>query len=266
MRPKAGNVLSLGPIVLMVRGLRRLLHIIHPILPRRIDSAIDALFVAESHARRIPSVRVIGDSHAQVVQGLFPFVVAHIGPATAFNLVSESSSTRSWAGIEAALSRTDPDRDIVLLMFGEIDCRIHVYLQHIKSGGQRTFQDIAMATVSRYGEAIERIEALGYRVVVQSVVGAARQDNIYNYDYYADLRTRGVIVQDFNSALGEWCRSHETEYLDVFDRVADANGIILPEFTTDGTHLDARAHSIYVEWFDKVSEGSASRERHGSRG
>lgn len=215
-------------------------------------------FVVASRIRGIPSVRVIGDSHTQLLKGVFPFVVEHIGPATAHNLISPSSSTKSWENLERALRKADPSRDVVLLVFGEIDCRIHVFLQHVRSRRERTTETIVRDTIDRYGQAIERIESLGYRVTVQSVVGAAHQDNIYDYPHYADLRTRGRIASEFNSVLKQWCLEHGIDYLDVFSAVADNDGILLASMTTDGTHLDERALPLYRDWFQAVMCGPSS--------
>lgn len=202
---------------------------------------------------RRPVIYVVGDSHTQLLHGVWPFIVRHIGPATAFNLMSPFSSTDSWAKVEHALSPVNAKRDIALLVFGEIDCRIHAYRQYVRSAGSRTMEEIVTTTIERYGEAIRRLRKKGYSIVVQNVVGAAHQDNIYGYSEYADIVTRGHIARLFNRQLAAWCAINGISCLDVHSKVTDKDGVLVQSMTMDGTHLDQRALPVYRQLLQGLS-------------
>jgi hypothetical protein len=71
-----------------------------------------------------PLIYVIGDSHTFSFLLQLPFIVKHLGPATAYGLGSKNKNTEKLYKI---LSRIDINKDKVLLSFGEIDSRIHLF-------------------------------------------------------------------------------------------------------------------------------------------
>jgi len=197
---------------------------------------------------RIPVVHAIGDSHTEVLQGVSPFVTTWLGGATAFNLGTDGSTTGSKEKLEAALKAVRKRRDVVLLVVGEIDCRIHVYNQYMKGEGAVPMESIIDATIERYGAVARSLKSRGFRVVLHGAPAAAREDNIYCKPFYADEATRAWIVREFNCRLGAWCDQNDVEFLDVYPRVADSSGFIRPELTEDGVHLGPAALPIYQEW------------------
>lgn len=105
-----------------------------------------------------PIIHVIGDSHSLLFQHDL-FIIHHIGPATAFKLSSNISTTdskkKSWHILQS-LSKNN--RNIVLLVFGEIDCRIHIYNASIK---QNIPLEVAVQnTISAYSIFLK--ELIGY--------------------------------------------------------------------------------------------------------
>jgi hypothetical protein len=81
--------------------------------------------------RTIPSIYVIGDSHIGIFTRSSLFMVFHIGPATAYNLIKETSTIGSNEKIQKIISLMKKG-DILIPVFGEIDCRIHIYYQFKK--------------------------------------------------------------------------------------------------------------------------------------
>lgn len=203
-----------------------------------------------------PVVHAIGDSHTHVLRGVYPFAVTWLGSATAFNLGNPASSTGSADKLAEALGRVDKRRDVVLLALGEIDSRIHVFLQFMRREQRCSFEEIVDEIITRYGEVVLRLKREGYRVVVQSVPATPYQDNIYEVDHYADDETRAEIVRVFNGTLKAWCEGHGIEYLDLYSVVSDKRGFILKELTDDGTHLNAASLPIYRDWVRTIERGS----------
>ena len=210
--------------------------------------ARDRLIVTRSRLLHVPVVHAIGDSQTGVLHGTWPFVVHHIGPVTAYNLASPHSSTNSRAALCAALRRVDRSRDIVLLVAGGVDCRIHIHNQHMRSHCSLSLEELVRRTIERYGEAIELVRTRGYRVSVQSVAGGVYQDNIYGYEHYADIVERGRIAQLFNRELRSWCSLNGVGYVDLFSQVADERGVVLTSMVSDGVHLNRTALPCYSEW------------------
>ena len=211
--------------------------------------ARDNLVIARSRLLRVPVVHAIGDSHANVLSGVWPFVVHHIGPVTAYNLASPSSTTQGRARLLDALRLADPHKDIVLLIAGEIDCRIHIYDRHVRSSHALSLEELARRTVMRYCVTIQMLRARGYRVAVQSAVGGVHEANIYGYPHFGDVVVRGHIAQLFNSDLEAWCRENEVDYVDLFSHVTDDRGVLNRSMASDGVHLNRQAAlPLYGPW------------------
>lgn len=181
-----------------------------------------------------PSVHAIGDSHVLHMGGLFR--VHHICDekgqgATAHNLLAECSTTNSKQKVAAILADLDPSSDILLLSFGEVDCRLHL-----------RDEGMVASTVARYTAAIEAIVARGFRVIVHAVIGAVPQDAPGRLSQLS----RGTHVLSFNSRLRVWCDSHGVGFLDL--PTHDADGLLYADLCDDGVHLNDKALPLYEEW------------------
>lgn len=194
-----------------------------------------------------PRVHVIGDSHALHTAGLFH--VHHIcneetlQGATAHNLLADCSITRSKEKIAAILDALDPPRDIILLVFGEVDCRFHL---RDEAG--------VSATITRYAQFIESVRERGYRVIVQGVIGAVPQDNSWRQADYPDILSRGAVVVSFNDTLRAWCDNAGVEFFDT--RTSGTGGALPAHLTDDGVHLnDKHAKVVYEQFTDEFDVG-----------
>lgn len=195
-----------------------------------------------------PVVHAIGDSHTEALQGVSPFVATWLGGATAYNLGNDSSSTGSKEKLEKALNAVRRRSDVVLIIVGEIDCRIHIYDQFMRRGGAEPVEALIDETIKRYGTVLRSVKARGYRVIVHSVPAAAHEENIYNAAFYADEPTRAEIVRTYNERLSGWCLKNGFEYLDMYRLVRDDSGFIREDLTEDRIHLGPAALPLYDEW------------------
>lgn len=197
---------------------------------------------------RRPVVHVVGDSHVFLFEGVSPFVATWLGGATAYNLGRAGSTTRSGDKLEKALKAVDRSKDVLLVVVGEIDCRIHIYDQYMRRNRVQSIESLIDDTIDTYGSVLQRIRSRGYRVVVHSVSAAAREDNRYHARFYADEATRSRIVQLFNQRLERWCAANDLEYFDVYRLVRDDDGFLKEALTDDGIHLSKTALPVYQEW------------------
>jgi len=236
-------------------GLRRVIvmawaRALHPLvrwLDRTVAARWNPAIVCAARLRGLPVVHVVGDSHTLVLAGVFPFRVTWMGAATAYNLDKAGSTTGSREKLARAL-RHVRSKDVVLLILGEVDSRIHIFDQFVKRGGADTTEELIRRTIDRYGVVILKLKSEGYRVVVHSVPATPYQDNIFEVENYADEETRARIVAEFNLQLSDWCAANTIEYFDMYSLVSDERGFIRRELTTDGTHLDRSALPIYRHW------------------
>ena len=191
---------------------------------------------------RKPLIHVIGDSHVKTFTKHKPFVAHHIGAATAHNLKKKDSSTKSNEKLFDLIDRIRKN-DIVILLFGEIDCRIHAYYQFMKNNERQTIGEILDMTISNYGEVIEQIRERGVKPCVCSVPPATAVGNEYNFPFYATPEMRSEITRMFNERLEGLCRKNGYTYIDVYSKVSSADGLMLQEYAADKIHLNSKALS-----------------------
>jgi len=184
-----------------------------------------------------PLVHAIGDSHVKAFKGEKRFVVYHIGAPTAHNLVKENSLSDSNRKLFKIVN-TINKRDIVLLSFGEIDCRIHIYYQHKKNNGNRSIGDLIDGTVANYGQVLRTLREMGLNFIVYGVPPVASVRNEYRYEFYAPLDVHARINSMFNDRLRDFCLEQGYPYIDVHSRFSDGNGYMLDKYALDEIHLN----------------------------
>ena len=195
-----------------------------------------------------PVVYVIGDSHTGIFLKRRPFIVHWLGPATAYNLGAERSTTDSWRKLRGIIEHAVRPQDKVLLVFGEVDCRIHIYNQYVRNREAMTIDDVVDVTIEKYGEALERLEGMGVDFYVASVPPGGREGNVFGVPNYPPLEMRCAINEAFNRRLGVFCDEHGFRFANVYPQVVDEDGFIKPEYSyPDGTHLNTNAVGLFAE-------------------
>lgn len=197
---------------------------------------------------RKPAVHVIGDSHTGIFRRKKPFIVHWLGPATAHNLKNPSSTTMSYKKLIGILKHLIAEGDRVLLLFGEVDCRIHIYNRFVVSGGTRSLEEVVDDTVSRYGEVLDEIDKMGIDFHVGSVTPGGTEGNVFGVPNYPPPDMRPVINRVFNERLHDYCRKHGYSFIDVYSVVVDEDGFIKTEYRSeDGTHLNDGGVELFAE-------------------
>ena len=189
-------------------------------------------------------IHTIGDSHAKPFIFQWPFLVHHISQATAHNLIKEGSFTRSGEYLRHFLSRVNKKRDIVFLIFGEIDARVHIYLKYGESGKQVSIDKLLDDTVARYGEAITQIQGNGYHVAIHGIPPASSKDFITALPFSGKPGERSEISRKFNEKLKAFCRSVDVHYVDIQSVASDEKGFIKKYYLADEVHCNRRIVSF----------------------
>lgn len=183
-------------------------------------------------------VHVIGDSHARPFLFRSPFIIHHISQATAYNLNKDNSFSQSKKYLNSFLPRINRARDILLLVFGEIDARVHIYLQYRKRNEKVSIAKIVEATVEKYGEVIKRLRDDGFAVCVHGIPPAARKRFVSELPFLGSPEQRSEISKEFNQKLGQFCQINGIPYIDVQSISADENGFIKKKYLADEVHLN----------------------------
>lgn len=184
-------------------------------------------------------IHVIGDSHAMPFVFKSPFMVHHISQATAHNLDKDNSATRSKHYLSSFLPRIDKTRDVVLLVFGEIDARVHIYYQYGKRGGKESIEELVDVTVARYGETIKRLKDEGYAVCVHGIPPAARKNFVSTLPFLGSPARRSHVSRTFSISLRGFCEQNGVPYIDVHSVSADEDGFIAQDYLADEVHLNS---------------------------
>jgi len=203
-------------------------------------SLVDAYTILYARALNKPLVHVIGDSHVVPFRGSMPFLAHHLGAATAYNLTKKNSSTRSNEQLFQVINKLGK-KDLVMLSFGEIDCRIHIYYQYKKSNGKYSIDELIDRTISNYGEVMAQLRERGVNFCVYCVSPATNVGNEYKYPFYGTAEIRSQINRMFNEKLRAFCQSNGYKFVDIYHRVSDKDGLMLKEYAGDDIHLNKKA-------------------------
>jgi len=185
-------------------------------------------------------IHVIGDSHLRPFAFRSPFLLHHISQATAYNLNKDKSYAQSKKYLNSFLPAINKKRDVLLLVFGEIDARVHIYLQYEKNNKKISIERLIDTTVERYGETIGRLKNDGFAVCVHGLPPAARKDFESDLPFLGSPEQRSEISRQFNNKLGDFCRKNEVLFIDMQMIAADEKGFIKKEYAADEVHLSGK--------------------------
>jgi hypothetical protein len=221
-----------------------------------LKKAFDRIFIIYSYgfARllRTPLIQVAGDSHIFTFKNKKPFIVHFMGSATMYNLCRKESSTKSNQKLFDLANRINKKKDVLMLVFGEIDCRIHIYYQYEKNNRKYAISELIEKTILNYGKVLKALRLMNVRFCVYGIPPASRQANIYNFPFYATEEMRYKINKEFNDALREFCSINGYIYLDIYSEFSDENGFTLKEYLYDEVHLNRKICGIIKEKIRKA--------------
>lgn len=198
-----------------------------------------------------PLAHVIGDSHTLAFKRKYPFIVHHIGAATAYNLKKRESTTDSNRKFFAVLDKINKKRDAIVLSFGEIDCRIHIYNEYMKNNGKFTMAELINNTIINYGDVLKQISAMGVNFFVLGIPAASRREGAPGVQFYADSAMRSKINKEFNERLKKFCEWNNYKHIDIYSEVSDEKGFISEKYVADHTHVNDKSVKIVREFFKK---------------
>jgi hypothetical protein len=127
-----------------------------------------------------------------------------------------------------------------MFVFGEIDCRHHIYMQYQRHKEQVDIDELVTQTITNYGEVIKSIQSKNFITSVLSVVPAAPDLLDSDLPSSGSPQIRADIHALFNKKLQEFCQENECMYIDVYSKTCDQDGFMLQKYAADKTHLNSK--------------------------
>ena len=116
----------------------------------------------------------------------------------------------------------DKANDIVLLVFGEVDMRMHVYQQVTKQ--KKSMDDIVNEIANRYLKAVFILLNEKFNIALYGCIASwIWSDDGENRTMYGTTKQRNQATRLFNTRLMDFCKEHCLPYLSVFDEMLLAN-------------------------------------------
>lgn len=195
-------------------------------------------------------IHIIGDSHTLAFQHC-ALKVHYLGAVTAYNLIKENSSSGGREKLFKVINSLKK-RETIMLVFGEIDVRIHTYNQYMKKKRQVSIEMLINNVIRNYSQVIEEIKEKNFNVCVYNIVPPGHQGNIYNYPYYAQWKVRLKITESMNKQLKNFCIKNGIFFVDIFDQVIHSEKISernfrRGEYIFDDVHLNDRVTELVVK-------------------
>jgi hypothetical protein len=196
----------------------------------------------------------IGDSHASFFSGLdailplspetknrYSFFEAYrLGAILAYNIAFYNTSSKGREKFEELLMTKIPKNATLILVFGEIDCRVHIVKQAKLMN--TSIDEIAKNVVKRYSIFINHLKNQGFKIIVWAVVPTSSCDT-QNKEYPNNgsllERTQATLI--FNNSLEEYCIKEGIRFLSIYKYIVDKDGVMLKKYFIDCVHLSQKA-------------------------
>lgn len=182
-------------------------------------------------------IHVFGDSHAEGFKGLPQYTVHTIGRCTAYNLINPESTTQGGVKIKNIISKLDP-KHWLLFIFGEIDCRVHIYQKYMEEEQGKPIQWYINETVNRYLDYVEQYKP---RAIICTIPPAGYEGNVFKYPFYGSPRIRAYINYVYNKSLKREARKRDIPCVDVYTETVLVNGLADKKYLRDSIHYNHKA-------------------------
>jgi len=181
----------------------------------------------------VGSIISFGDSHSKILEDVPGIQVFQTGHPTAYRLLDTDKEDGALSLILRVLSRYSPEEVAVMLNYGGIDIRFHIYKHIIDS--RMTFHDAASVVASKYFEAAKLVHNLGFKVMVNGPFGSGT-----GIATIGEVRERNLIARLIDHKLSSLCSESSILYSSLVDIVTKANGNTAVNFfgAIDENHLD----------------------------
>jgi hypothetical protein len=212
--------------------------------------------IGDSHCCFFLGYDHISKAYPVVSKSLLPRTFCYrLGPVLAYNLDKNGTATRGKEMLDEILTTLDPRKDILLLSFGEIDCRAHILKQ--VQDKHRDFQEVVDSCVSNYMTAVKEITRRNFRVFIWNAVYSANfleKNNDLEYPYRGTVRERNMVTEMFNRTLNSMAGTAGADFVDISGFLVDKDtGLTKDEFYQDSVHLNRRLFTLVIKIIDRLA-------------
>lgn len=188
--------------------------------------------------------KILGDSHAV----MFEEKGIHCGAKTAYKLKSHKEDIINKIK-ENGISNND---EYTGFIFGEIDCRIHLWHQYKKTNVNPF--NLMIETIKNYFEFISELEKeqLIGEPIIFSLVPPGNQGNAYKYANYAPYYLRKLFITSFNYNLRRFSVIYCYAFIDYYYLVSDLNGDRSKNYILDKVHLNTDAGKVIIDYTNLI--------------
>ena len=207
---------------------------------------------------------VFGDSHAHIwggsvvsaLQGTpaFPAVkVNYLGPALAYNLMSDESLLGKWgAEIIRHPDVSSENTSAIMLSFGEIDCRTQV----VKRAARKkiSIREVCSQIAERYLAFVDELRKVtDVPIILWGPIATtpAAQNWDENFPNVGSEVERNSATRELSTLLQQGSeRSAGVYFISVFDKMVTPVLTTMQKYIDDGCHLDFEGLGLAIEAFN----------------
>lgn len=206
-------------------------------------------------------IYTFGNSHAHVFTGTHPatfgegnyntnFKSFSLGATIAYNFYEHHLSK-----IYDILANTpfDKEKDYVMLIVGEVDCRWHLpYQANLQN---RPINEIVSECIDRFYRCYIDLQKNGYKIIGwggHPSTTAGHSDNA-SEPIYGNCIIRNEISRLWDQKLGEKCKVNNIPYISIIEALIDDSGLTKMEYFDDYCHLNhTKTKSLIIEKFSNT--------------
>jgi len=201
------------------------------------------------------NIYVIGDSHSLFWSGfgveqqripfahgieipknslLSTFKIFHLGPCLAYNMNRYGTKTQGLEKVEFLMSGNYlPFGATVMLCFGEIDIRVHVFKE-----GKQNMQRRIIGIVNNYMNFIDQM-AKKFKVICYGPIASQKDDWSTNpaFPRNGNEYERNYATKNLTNILSDKCSQCGITFITLFDDLIDEHFSTKTEFIHDQCHL-----------------------------
>jgi hypothetical protein len=202
-------------------------------------------------------IHLLGDSHTNVFRGLKPpFQIHPNTPTCAHNLWRKGALLGDIAGIDI--------NDKIIFVFGEIDCRTHIYYRFLKLKREIPISILVDNTVNNYRLFLEQVKQV-FAVYNVLPAGTWQGPEINWKGISTPVQVRSIIHSEFHYKINEMCRRHNFKVIDMWPDILGDDGFTKKELKCDEVHLGdgalplilPRISAVFPELKEEIMKANA---------
>lgn len=234
----------------------------------RVENAECIYCIGDSHASFFAGSDTIQPEWPQSSDNRIPFFRAiRTGAVLAYNLASFGSKSGGREILVALLDKQVPtpqdkvpEGSLVMLSYGEIDCRCHVIPQVEKQN--RSIESVIDDVSERYCQVIGDVRAWGHRPLVWNAIASSPKSRggTKAFPIIGKCEERNRITRCFNQRVASFCKKEGVPFVDIFDHLVDDRGLTRPELLMDDIHLSQKAMPFVVRWLQDNLPGLVPKD------